>query len=110
MSLRSVSLAAIALLVTPIAVATTALPNNEKICQKEMEVLLAKQQMLFSDTTAPAEVRRSAERAIDTSREAFAYNESYCDAQRALLQFDTEKGSDIHRNKGEINYFGRGHY
>ncbi|MGR5063802.1 hypothetical protein [Photobacterium sp. DNB22_13_2] len=75
-----------------------------------MEALLGKQQVLFGDSQAAPEVRRMAERAIDTSREAFAQHGSYCDAQRALQQFDVVKEGGFHDQQGEVNFFGRGHY
>ncbi|MCQ1058061.1 hypothetical protein ACQKPX_01645 [Photobacterium sp. DNB23_23_1] len=77
---------------------------------REMETLLGKQQILFSDSQATPDVRRMAERAIDTSREAFAQHGSYCDAQRALQHFDEDKESGFHDQQGEVNFFGRGHY
>ena len=77
---------------------------------REMENLLGKQQILFSDSQTTPDVRRMAERAIDTSREAFAQHGSYCDAQQALQQFDMDKESGFHHQQGEVNFFGRGHY
>ena len=93
-----------------LATASNALPDNEQICLKEMETLLSQQQVLFSDSQATPETRRMAERAIDTSREAFAMHGSYCDAQRALQKFDEDKESGFHHKQGEVNFFGRGHY
>ena len=77
---------------------------------KQMETLLSQQQVMFSDSQASPEIRRMAERAIDTSREAFAQHGSYCDAKRALQQFESEKESAFHYQQGEVNFFGRGHY
>ncbi|WP_231569025.1 hypothetical protein [Photobacterium gaetbulicola] len=77
---------------------------------KKMATLLSQQQILFSDSQATPEVRRLAERAIDTSREAFALHGSYCDAQRALMQFEVDQDSGFHYKQGEVNFFGRGHY
>ena len=93
-----------------LATASSALPENEQICMKNMETLLRQQQVLFSDSRATPETRRMAERAIDTSREAFAEHGSYCDAQRALQKFDEEKESSFHYKQGEVNFFGRGQY
>ncbi|MBC7001320.1 hypothetical protein BIZ37_02020 [Photobacterium sp. BZF1] len=90
--------------------ASNALPDNEQICLKKMETLLSQQQILFSDSQATPETRRTAERAIDASREAFADHGSYCDAQRALQKFDQDKQSGFHYKQGEVNFFGRGHY
>ena len=90
--------------------ASNALADNEKICMRKMETLLSQQQVLFSDSQATPEIRRLAERAIDTSREAFAKNGSYCEAQRALQKFDERKASGFHDKQGEVNFFGRGHY
>ncbi|MGF1735037.1 hypothetical protein [Photobacterium satsumensis] len=77
---------------------------------KTVETLLSQQQILFSDSQATPETRRHAERAIDSSREAFAQHGSYCDAQRALQRFDDENESAFHYKQGEVNFFGRSHY
>ncbi|MGF1703139.1 hypothetical protein L4D09_22880 [Photobacterium makurazakiensis] len=87
--------------------ATTFLPDNEMICLKEMEKLIGKQQMLFSDSQSSQEVRRNAERAIDFTREVFAENNSYCDAQRALQAYENKQESGLRLQEGEVNRFGR---
>ncbi|MGF1684416.1 hypothetical protein [Photobacterium minamisatsumaniensis] len=87
--------------------ATNFLPDNEMICLKEMEKLIGKQQILFSDSQSSQEVRRNAERTIDFTREAFAENNSYCDAQRALQAYQNKQVSGLRLQEGEVNRFGR---
>ncbi|GAL02290.1 hypothetical protein JCM19237_5183 [Photobacterium aphoticum] len=105
--LRLVPLCLLALSVSPVVLANNVLPDNEKICMKEMEILLGQQQVIFSDSQTQPEVRRLAERAIDVSREAFSKNGSYCEAQQALQAMDLRKENVLELKKGEINYFGR---
>lgn len=105
-------LAPIIFLLTPLASAlpVNVLPDNEKLCMETVSRLLARQQAIFSNNQADPNMRRLAERAIDTTREAFAENESYCQAQHALQAYESsaDKDDNFHQRSGEVNYFGRG--
>lgn len=105
-------LAPITLLLTSLASAlpVNVLPDNEQLCMETVSRLLARQQAIFSNHQADPDMRRVAERAIDTTREAFAENESYCQAQQALQAYESNTNQDdsFHQRQGEVNYFGRG--
>ncbi|WP_051902574.1 hypothetical protein, partial [Photobacterium sanctipauli] len=88
--------------------AINTLPDNEQICLQNMEKLIVEQQVLFSDSQSSPEVRRNAERAIDTTRETFSETGSYCDAQRVLQAYQRDTESGLRMKEGEVNYFGRG--
>ncbi|UXI04439.1 hypothetical protein [Photobacterium sp. TY1-4] len=85
------------------------LPDNEKLCMEAVGRLLARQQAIFSNSQAEPNQRRLAERAIDTTREAFSESESYCQAQAALQAYESQKDKDdsFQQRQGEVNYFGR---
>ncbi|MCW8328514.1 hypothetical protein MD588_06810 [Photobacterium sp. SDRW27] len=107
------SLPLISILVTASGIAYSqpaynVLPDNEILCKQAMGKLLAQQQVIFSDNQAAPDVRRAAERAIDTSREAFRAHGSYCEAQEALQAYKPEKDKSFRYRKGEVNFFGRG--
>lgn len=85
-----------------------ALPDNEQLCMESMAKMLIEQQVLFSDNKIDPDIRRAAERAIDTSREVFSENGSYCEAERALLGYKPDKDKGFRYRAGEVNFFGRG--
>ncbi|GAB3519431.1 hypothetical protein [Photobacterium alginatilyticum] len=87
---------------------THALPENEEICRESVGKLLIEQHAIFSNTQIDPDIRRAAERAIDSTREAYSKNESYCQAQEALQAYKTKSKEDFHYRDGEVNYFGRG--
>ncbi|MGF1718006.1 hypothetical protein [Photobacterium chitinilyticum] len=70
--------------------------------------LLAQQHVIFSNSQIDPDIRRAAERAIDTTRKAFSENESYCQAQEVLQAYQAKCNEDFHFRDGEVNYFGRG--
>jgi len=84
------------------------LPDNEKICMATVGKLLAQQHVIFSDSKVDPDIRRAAERAIDTTRKAFSENASYCQAQEVLQAYQAKCNEDFHFRDGEVNYFGRG--
>jgi len=88
--------------------AMNALPGNEVMCKQAMGKLLAQQQAIFSDRQTAPDIRRAAERAIDTSRDVFRENESYCEAQQALQAYKPEKDKGFRFRQGEVDFFGRG--
>lgn len=75
---------------------------------KALEKLIVTKQMVFSNSSAEPDARRDAERVIDAAREVFNNNQSYCEAESAMHQYQADKDAGFRSRQGEINFFGRG--
>ena len=93
-----------ALLLIALFVALPAKAADETECRQAFLEWMLSQQKQFSDRKASKMERRNAERAIDQAREAFAKQESFC---QAMAWVADEQGEDprFKPRSGEIHDF-----
>lgn len=81
-----------------------ATPDNEDICKRQFSEKIFEKQIQFSSSTNSNQVRRSAERMIDNSREVLQESNSYCQALDYIVN-KAELEADFKRPKsGETMY------
>lgn len=83
-----------------------ATPENEEICQSKYVKAVFDQQVQYSNSKNTAQVRRTAERHIDRSREIYYKTNSFCSALNYLVNdASDELLDDFKRAKeGESQY------
>ena len=85
-------------------IALPAQAASETECRQAFLEWMLDQQKQFSDRKANKMERRNAERAIDRAREAFAKQESFCQAM-AWVDGDTGRDPRFKPRTGEIHDF-----
>ncbi len=93
-----------ALLLIALFVVLPAKAASETECQQAFLEWMLDQQKQFSDRSASKMERRNAERAIDQAREAFAKQESFCQAM-AWVAGDQGEDPRFKPRTGEIHDF-----
>ncbi len=76
----------------------TATPDNEDICKEKYIKEIFDQQVQYSNPTNTAQVRRTAERHIDRSREIYSETNSFCSAFNYLKNEASDRLADDFNN------------
>jgi 3'-phosphoadenosine 5'-phosphosulfate (PAPS) 3'-phosphatase len=83
-----------------------ATPENEEICQSKYVKAVFAQQVQYSNSQNSPQVRRTAERHIDRSREVYSETNSFCSALNYLDNDASDELQDdfIKAKEGESQY------